>query len=63
VARAILAGTLLAASTSACLNMLARADSHPIQSVYGLTPVQYGDTVVGEPEPGDAGGDRGGGRE
>jgi hypothetical protein len=46
---------LLAALTSSCLGMLARADSHPAQTESGLTTVQYGDTVVGEPEPRDGG--------
>ena len=46
---------LLAALTSACLNLLQGADSHPVQSESGLTTVRYGDTVVGEPVPPDGG--------
>jgi hypothetical protein len=51
----VFAWSLLAPLTCSCLGMLARADSHPAQKESGLTTVQYGDTVVGEPEPRDGG--------
>ena len=46
---------LLAALTSACLNLLQGADSRPVQAESGLTTVRYGDTVVGEPASPDGG--------
>ena len=46
---------LLVLLTSACLNLLQGADSHPAQAESGLTSVRYGDTVVGEPVSPDGG--------
>jgi hypothetical protein len=55
VHRFVLGSALVGALVSSCLGTIVSADSHPTQVESGLTPVTYGDTVVGEAEPRDGG--------